>query len=55
MMHRFLAPAREELEKAVDRYEARRPGLGAEFATAVQTAIEGSTGRRQVDQLRPNQ
>lgn len=40
MMHRFLAPARAELEEAVDRYEARRPGLGAEFATEVQTAID---------------
>lgn len=40
MMHRFLAPARAELEEAVDRYEASRPGLGAEFATEVQTAID---------------
>jgi plasmid stabilization system protein ParE len=39
MMHRFLAPARAELEEAVDRYEARRPGLGAEFAAEVQNAI----------------
>lgn len=39
MMHRFLAPARAELEEAADRYEARRPGLGAEFAAEVQNAI----------------
>jgi plasmid stabilization system protein ParE len=40
MMHRFLAPARAELEDAFDHYEARRPGLGVQFATEVQTAID---------------
>ena len=39
MMHRFLAPARAELEEAVDLYEARRQGLGAEFAAEVQRAV----------------
>lgn len=39
MRHRFLAPARAELEEAVDYYEARRPGLGTEFAAEVQAAI----------------
>jgi hypothetical protein len=29
MMHRFLAPARAELEEAVERYEARRRSLEA--------------------------
>jgi plasmid stabilization system protein ParE len=39
MIHRFLAPARAELEEAVDYYEGCRPGLGQEFAVEVQTAI----------------
>lgn len=39
MIHRFLAPARAELEEAVDYYEGCRPGLGVEFAAEVQEAI----------------
>jgi hypothetical protein len=39
MIHRFLAPARVELEEAVDYYEGCRPGLGVEFAAEVQKAI----------------
>ena len=39
MIHRFLAPARAELEEAVDYYEGCRPGLGGEFAAEVQKAI----------------
>lgn len=38
MIHRFLAPARAELEEAVDYYEGCRPGLGDEFAAEVQKA-----------------
>jgi hypothetical protein len=35
MIHRFLAPARAELEEAVDYYEGCRPGLGVEFAADI--------------------
>lgn len=46
MMHRFLAPARAELEEAIDRYEARRPGLGAKFAAEAQNAIRWTPAAR---------
>jgi plasmid stabilization system protein ParE len=39
MIHRFLAPARAELEEAVDYYDALRSGLGDELAAEVQRAI----------------
>lgn len=35
---RFTAPARREFLAEVAYYEAGRPGLGARFATAVETA-----------------
>lgn len=39
MKHTFLAPARAELQEAVDYYEDRRPGLGREFASEVQSTL----------------
>lgn len=36
---RFLAPARAELEKAVDYYNIESPGLGFEFAAEVQRTL----------------
>ena len=36
----FHPAAREELLAAVDRYEQRRPGLGAAFLAAVQSAAQ---------------
>lgn len=39
MIHRFLFPARAELEEAVDYYNGSRPGLGDELAAEVERAI----------------
>ena len=36
---RFLAPARREFLSEVAYYDAREPGLGARFATAVEEAV----------------
>ena len=36
---RFLAAARAELRRAVDRYDARVPGLGDEFAAELEQAV----------------
>lgn len=40
MTVRFLPPAEAELAEAIAYYDSQRQGLGAEFARAVQTAIE---------------
>lgn len=37
---RFLAPARTEFRRAVEYYEAQRPGLGAAFREEVYSAVE---------------
>ena len=39
MKFRFLAPASAELDDAVAFYDARRPGLGHEFAAAVESTL----------------
>jgi hypothetical protein len=39
MTSSFLAPARRELEEAIDFYNARQPGLGDEFADEAQNAV----------------
>lgn len=39
MTYSFLPPARQELHAAVDYYEGRRKGLGAEFAAEVHRTI----------------
>lgn len=39
MSYRFLLPARDELEQAIDFYNQRRRGLGYEFAQEVESAI----------------
>ena len=39
MKFRFLAPASAELDDAVAFYDAQRPGLGREFATAVESSL----------------
>lgn len=40
MTVRFLSPASRELSEAVEYYEAQRIGLGYEFLSEVETAIE---------------
>lgn len=40
MKYDFLAPARAELQEAIDYYEDRRPGLGKELATEVRSTID---------------
>jgi toxin ParE2 len=40
MKYDFLAPARAELQEAVDYYEDRRPGLGEELAAEVRATID---------------
>ncbi len=39
MTYRFIAPARAEFDAAVDWYEARRAGLGDDFADEVYAAV----------------
>ena len=39
MSYRFLLPAREELEEAIEFYNQRRRGLGYEFAEEVESTI----------------
>lgn len=46
MTVRFLSPANRELPEAVDCYEAQRIGLGYEFLSEVETAIEDSRSYR---------
>ncbi len=36
---RFHGAARRELRKAVDRYDERLPGLGEEFAAAIEHSV----------------
>ncbi len=40
MIYSFLEPARDELEAAVNHYEAAREGLGEEFAQEVENTIQ---------------
>ena len=40
MIASFLPPARQELSEAVDYYDSLQPGLGDEFASEVENAIQ---------------
>jgi len=40
MRYSFLAPARAELREAIDFYDDRRPGLGADFSAEVKSTID---------------
>lgn len=40
MTYRFLAPARVEFDAAVDWYDARRAGLGDDFADEVYAVVQ---------------
>ncbi|HET6572931.1 MAG TPA: type II toxin-antitoxin system RelE/ParE family toxin [Fimbriiglobus sp.] len=40
MTYRFLAPARVEFDAAVDWYDARRTGLGDDFADEVYATVQ---------------
>jgi hypothetical protein len=47
MSYRFLLPARDELEEAIDFYNQRRRGLGYEFAEEVESTISRQGRRHQ--------
>ena len=40
MKTRFLDAARSELEDTIEYYDEQRPGLGFEFAEAIEQALE---------------